>query len=107
MFCCQFRSVPPLCSRKRSSGHPRITGGSRSSFSYGKPVYRMSDIGVWRGDAASLESTPGWIAQRSEEEKRGEFGPLRDEIRDSMNWSIRNRRFWLNSFKELTMGHGC
>ena len=57
----------------------------------------MSDIGVWRGDAASLESTPGWIAQRSEEEKCGEFGPLRDEIRDSMNWSIGKRRFWLNS----------
>ena len=57
----------------------------------------MSDIGVWRGDAASLESTPGWIAQRSEEEKRGEFGLLRDETRDSMNWLTVTRRFWLNS----------
>ena len=28
---------------------------------------------------------------------RRSSGLLRDEIRDSMNWSIGNRRFWLNS----------
>ena len=35
---------------------------------------------------------------------RRSSGLLLDEIRDSMNWSIGNRRFWLNSDRQLLVG---